>query len=206
MSQKAVTSLKNARAAASRQKRRSVELAVTEALAAADPITFSEIARRAGVSRQFLYSHPDLRSAVEGASKAPLARKTRATERDHLSDGMRSDNRVLMTKIERQRETLAAQASRIEDLERQQQRWLGDQLEARTAVSPEDHAELRVACDRLMSENSTLGQQVSELRRLVSILEADLAASREAHQADLIEHGVLDAENVAPLRATPPST
>ena len=39
--------------------------------------------------------------------------------------------------------------------------------------------------ERLLADNSSLRSQVTELRRVVKVLEADLAASRQAHAEDV---------------------
>jgi hypothetical protein len=62
----------------------------------------------------------------------------------------------------------------------QRQRWLGGQLGTGTTIDPEVHASLRITNERLVADDLALTKQVAELRRINTILEADLAA-RQAH-------------------------
>ena len=70
-------------------------------------------------------------------------------------------------------------------MEHQRQRWLGTQLNADASIDPEAHSELRITNERLTAQNASLTAQVTELRRINTILEADLAASRQAHAEDV---------------------
>jgi hypothetical protein len=53
-------------------------------------------------------------------------------------------------------------------------------------IDPEAHAELRITNERLTAENSPLVAQSHRARRINTILEADLAASRQAHAEDIV--------------------
>lgn len=53
-------------------------------------------------------------------------------------------------------------------------------------ADPEAHAELRITNERLTADNTALTRQIAELRRLVTVLEGDLAASRQAHAEDVL--------------------
>lgn len=56
----------------SQVKRERVAAAVDARLAAGHELTIAAIARHAGVSRKFIYAHPDLRTQIEHrASKRP---------------------------------------------------------------------------------------------------------------------------------------
>jgi hypothetical protein len=99
--------------------------------------------------------------------------------------GLRADRRVLSAKIERQAATIAELNDKLAALETQRQRWPGSQLGNGTRVDPEIHAELRITNERLVADNLALTKQVAELRRINTILEADLAASRQAHAEDI---------------------
>lgn len=180
MNEKAVEALKAARAADSQRKRDAVLQALADAGSEAAPITMSSIAERAGVSRPFLYSHTDLKAAVEAAARAikPTAQATRA--KGDLEQGFRADRRTLLAKVERQRATIGQLRERVAELEQQRQRWLGSQLEAHVAIDPVEHSDLRAAADRLMDDNIALKRKVAEHQRLNSIYESDLAAVRQA--------------------------
>jgi hypothetical protein len=70
-------------------------------------------------------------------------------------------------------------------LETQRQRWLGTQPGNGTPIDPEIHAELRITNERLVADNLALTKQVAELRRINTILEADLAAPRQVRAEDI---------------------
>lgn len=52
--------------------------------------------------------------------------------------------------------------------------------------------ELRITNERLIAENSSLVEQVTELRRINNILETDLAASRQAFVEEIANLCVAD--------------
>jgi hypothetical protein len=180
----AVEALREHRALESQRKRESVAQAVAEMLTSGGAITVSAVATRARVSRQFIYSHQDLRRTVQDATRAPRQGQVFRDRRD-VELGLRADRHTLMAKVDRQKAVIDEQRRRIDELEQLRRRWLGDQLGSVTAVDPEEHAELRLACDRLVVDNSRLNRTIIELRRLNEILESDLAASRQAHADDI---------------------
>lgn len=195
----AVDALRAARAADSEYKRQAVRDALAEAVAEAVPLTVSAIAERAGVSRQFLYSHPDLRDLVATAARAPALRPVRAPSGGDIEDGLRATQNTLAAKIERQRATNAELRARIAGLEAQRKRWLGSQLDTQATIDPVEHADLRAAADRLMDDNAALRRKVVELERLNGIYESDLAALRQALSEALAEQGVADDDPVVSI-------
>ncbi len=139
------------------------------------------------MSRQFIYSHPDLRATVEAAERTHQPATRRREISRAVGQGLGADRSTLAAKVQRQRITIAKLRERVADLEGQRQRWLGDQL-VRYAVDPEEHAELRLTLNRLVSDKASVSRTVDELRRINGILEAELAASREAHAADVARY------------------
>lgn len=169
-------------------------------------VTVSAVAQRARVSRQFIYSHPDLKTAVDAAGRSHQPSITDGPARTDVEAGLLADRGTLVAKINRQRTTLAELRARVADLERQRQRWLGDQLLGQEAITPEEHSELRLTVNRLMSDKETLRRTVEQLRRVNGVLEAELAASREAHTTDVARFGLAVATNVKPIvPSRPPS-
>lgn len=158
---------------------------VTELSNTRQTVNISAVARHAGVSREFIHSHPDLLQLIRAAAKkARDERPIPALVDQHVAAGLKADRAVLMTKIDKQKTTIDQQAKRIGELEHQRQLWLGSQM-GEDLIDPEEHAELRITNDRLMAEVAALNAKVAELRRLNRILESDLAASRQAHMEDV---------------------
>ncbi len=181
----AVAALQRNRADASAAKRRAVLTALDHLTAQGCEVNISTVARAAGVSRQFVYTHQALREAVAKTADAVRNDQPSESTRIDMALGLRADRRVLAVKVERQAATIIELKAQIEALERQRQRWLGSQLNIGATVDPETHADLRITNERLIAENSSLHAQVTELRRIITILEADLAASRQAHAEDI---------------------
>lgn len=181
----AVDALRRNRADASTAKQQAVLAALDRLCAAGHEVNISTVARAAGVSRQFLYTHEALRQAV--ASATPTGSKGQHDEDTgaHMSRGLRADRRILTAKVERQAAAITDLKEQIATLEHQRQRWLGTQLNADPSIDPEAHSELRITNERLTAQNASLTAQVTELRRINTILEADLAASRQAHAEDV---------------------
>jgi len=99
------------------------------------PVTFQAVAREAGVSRQWLYTHPELRAEIARArmtrvtaatATAPLAeRSSEASLRQRL-EGLLDENRRLRKEVGELRDELAL--------------TYGHQREARTVPATTDHA------------------------------------------------------------------
>jgi len=66
----------------SQVKRERVAAATQARLAAGDVLTIAAIARHAGVSRKFIYAHPDLRAQIEHRALQATTRSTSATVAD----------------------------------------------------------------------------------------------------------------------------
>ncbi|WP_217615413.1 DUF6262 family protein [Cellulomonas sp. GbtcB1] len=178
-----IEALKRHAAATSDKKARAVLQAIDSMLAAGLPITVAGVARAASVSREFIHSHRRLHEAVTAGARRADAEAVHALA-PHSSAAQRSDRAVLTKKIEQQRQEIAALQESIAAM---RARLLGAQLAADEYVNPEEHAELRITNARLMDENTSLGRQLKELRRLNGTLEDELAASRLAHAQDVAE-------------------
>ena len=88
-------------------------------------VTFTAVAKRAGVSRVFLYQHPELRSGIEAlraaqaAAPAPLPVRQRASDaslRGRLRAAL-DENQRQREEIARLREELALAHRRVRELE-----------------------------------------------------------------------------------------
>ncbi|MFN2466553.1 MAG: DUF6262 family protein, partial [Gaiellaceae bacterium] len=67
------------------------------------PITFQDVARRAGVSRQWLYTHPALRAEIERLRDRPRA----------VSAGVPARERATEASLRQRLETLRAENQRL---------------------------------------------------------------------------------------------
>lgn len=206
-SAKSVEALRRSRAEQAATKQAAVLAAIALLSEEGKDITVSAVARAAQVSREFIHSHPHLHEAVGAAARAARrdGPKVVVATSSHLLRGQRADRSTLLAQVERLRARVAEQDDRLSDLQRQRQRWLGSQLPGAggALIDPEVHAELRITNERLTAENTNLLRRVEELRRLVSILEADLAASRQAHAEDVAAFAK-DANVVSLERPTAP--
>jgi small-conductance mechanosensitive channel len=106
--------------------------ALRELESAGDPVTFEAIVRKAGVSRSWLYTQPDLRTEIERlrertgqAPTTPVPTRQRASQASLLQR--------LETANERNRK-LAEENRRLRD---QLARALGDQRAARLSTPPD---------------------------------------------------------------------
>jgi len=180
----AVAGLIHYNTARSDQKKQAVLDAVTELLD--NPrgrITKSIVARHAGVSREFIYAHPDLRALIDTAA-AQIPRTGAPVVPDGAGiDGLRAQNQTFATKISEQKSVITELRSTIQELRRQRQQYLGDAL-TRSTIDIGDHQRLQADHDRLAGENTSLRQHVLEQDRFLAELREDLTASRRAHTED----------------------
>ena len=77
-------------------------------------ITKSAVARAAGVSRQFIHSHPDLVQRIEKAgTQAREHRSGGAPNPDRTVTGLRTQLDTLAAKVARQKQTIEEQAAQL---------------------------------------------------------------------------------------------
>ncbi|BBC69107.1 hypothetical protein DSM43518_03200 [Mycobacterium marinum] len=184
-SQTAIDALLRYNSIRSEQKKIAVQTALAELSEDPNqPINKSIVARRAGVSREFINSHRDLgrliSTAAREARNTPLPRH----HDDTRVQSLLAQNQTFAHKISHQNTTITELQSTIEELRRQRQLHLGAQLLA-SAVDPDSHARLQLDHDRLAAENTTLQRRLDEKDRLIQVLQEDLAASRQAHADDI---------------------
>jgi hypothetical protein len=209
MNDKSISALSQYQKDESARKQKAVLLVIADFQERGENITVSAVSRAAGVSREFIYSHSHLTltlsQATELARSRPAARA--AGSDSYTSAELRADRRNLTGQVERQRVQIAELEDKVRELERLRKRWLGAQLSGTSHIDPEVHSELRITSERITAENVQLNRRVDELRRQVSSVESELAASRQAHAEDA-QAWALTAETdsvigVMPLR--PPS-
>lgn len=170
----------------SQRKQRDVFEAIRNLLSGDRPITVSSVGREAKVSREFIHSHGHLHEAVAEAARSMEKQRTSSrTIQTSTSIGLRSDRATLAGRVEKQKTQIVELENQLRRLSQQQQLWWGSQLADTERVDPEAHTELRVANERMVANNKVLTKQLAEARRLISVLEDSLAASRQAHAEDL---------------------
>ncbi|MGC4932591.1 DUF6262 family protein [Gordonia sp. DT30] len=163
------SALKRARSEAAARKLRDVVVALQQASDRAMPLTVSTLASAAGVSRQFLYSHPELiRQLRAHQERYPLQGNTT------LADTKLADLANAHAVIKRLQKQVA-------ELNSQLDAGLAAQLELR------DERRLRQSYDqrgddlnRVLTENFSLKQTVSALQERIRTLEDDLTVERSA--------------------------
>lgn len=181
--------LREHRQALSGQKKEAVGHALLVLAGRGAAITISSVAREAGVSREFIHSHPELHTAVkETAHKVrEVCKRDQVLAAAACARGAAADRLTLVAEIQRLRARAKEQQETIDELRTQRRRWLGAQFPDSGHVDPAVHAELRSANDRLITEKAGLTNTINHLRRTIKALEHDLAAAREALAQELAE-------------------
>jgi hypothetical protein len=154
------------------------------------PVTVAALARRADVSRTFLYTNPDAKTAVAGAIQDTTDQRNRpraghdsehaATWREralNAEDALKAAN----TEILAQRTRIGELLGRIRDLEAE---WTQDAILSVTT----ENTTLKQRVHQLTADNRTLDERLQAARsnlrfqdRRLADLEAQLADSRTAH-------------------------
>lgn len=144
-------------------------------------LSVSGVARAAGVSRDFLYRHPELRRAVAQAVES-LRQSGRGSV--HVQASTKADWGALVSAVKEQRERNKELTSLLAEVSEERMRWRGAQLEGLRA-DPEAAAELRATIERLQVEKEDLQRRVDRLERELAVATSDLKASRDAHAEDM---------------------
>lgn len=164
--------LAHARAETAARKHRDVMVTLARASGRGESLTVSALAAAAGVSRQFLYSRPDLMEGLRGhqerhpeAGNAPL-RAARTADLVNAHDtirGLKAEIKNLNRKLD------AGLAAQVE---------LRDEKRIRQLYEQRGHE-----IERLLTQNADLIRTVTQLQELARSLEDDLTIERTAlHQ------------------------
>lgn len=184
-----------ARREASERKRDTVVQTIKDMAAEGSAVSISAVASRAGVGRDFIYKHADLRMRVETAMESqrdknvPGQRAPKGT--DAASHGLRADLAVAQQELKRLREENAQLKADLK-IDIGAQIEAGDREAAAKALS-----EKTKEVDRLTSELHRAELKIKALVRERDELIDDLAAERRA-AIELAQEGV--SENVRPLK------
>lgn len=155
----------------SQDKARRVLAALDAAVGAGGPLTIAALARRAGVSRRFIYDHPELRAEAERRSAETAYRQAGAiTASARVSvASLRADLANATAANHRQHTELSALRRRL------------GQLLGRDALADLDHEQdgAGVAGARLAGLEQSLFQTAEELARRTEELDAARNINRE---------------------------
>ncbi|MGH9184424.1 MAG: DUF6262 family protein [Acidimicrobiales bacterium] len=153
----AVARLTEARRVDSRAKAAAVHAALDAAVTAGGPLTVAAVARQAGVSRRFIYDHPELRAAIELAATEAVAR---------FSGRLAATAQVTAASLRADLANTRAQNQRL----RQQLRGFEERLSL--VLGQEVAAEL--AARGVIATDPTLHDQITSLQARIGELEGEL--------------------------------
>lgn len=178
-----VVALRKHAAARTRSKKAQVVTALHDHVVNRMPVNVSTIARAAGVSREFVYEHPELVAAVKKAQREQPVIDPSSRQPSSRESALLAERATLLKKIERQTAQLKEAAAEVQELHAQREHWLGAQL---------DQLMQPARLSELVSENEQLTMRVLEctrrcegLDRAVSTLTDELRISRRAHAETL---------------------
>lgn len=161
---------------ASQLKREQVAGAVDALAAAGRELSIAAIARHAGVSRKFIYTHPDLRAQIEQRAQQAVARASARSAPDGqvTAASLRADLANAKAHNHRLRQQLRALEQRLSEA-------LGRDLAS--ALDPDDEApeELRRRLQDAQAEIFELREQLADARE-------ELDAVREINRELLADH------------------
>jgi hypothetical protein len=181
MTKSKIDGLRTHRAQVSLEKREAV-LSALEAIAERPGlISIAEVARVAGVSREFIHSHRDLHRRVKELNARKSEAQIQVSEdRADLQSGREADKSTLMTKVLRQRTEIETLTTRVQQLEAGRARYLGEQLLTLDSSPQLDAAELNTSLERIRADNDRLQSEMDEATRLIARLQDDLGGARQA--------------------------
>jgi Family of unknown function (DUF6262) len=165
-----IATLKRARAEDAARKRLSVADAIQKLADNGSRVTFELVARRAGVSRQFLYGDTELRAAVEDAR-----RQTPTSPRPDIpasadTAGLQTDLLLAREEITRLRAENTKLKTKL--VERAASTVLDDQAEALRGLT---------------ARNAELARECAGLQRQLDAAHEDLAAARSTNRELMTE-------------------
>jgi chromosome segregation ATPase len=147
----------------SQLKRERVAATVDARLACGGELTIAAIARQAGVSRKFIYTHPDLRAQIEHRALQAITRSTSTStaETRVTAASLRADVENTKAHNQRLRQQLRTLEQRLSETLGQQ---VADQLRGDQTDRPEElRRELEVANARAFELQEALADAREEL-------------------------------------------
>jgi transposase-like protein len=162
-----VVAMIHGRRADSTRRRQRVLTALDNAIADGGELSVTDIARRAGVDRTFLYRHRDLLERIHTAETQPP---------DQTGVGPPVTRASLQADLLAAQQRCARTATRIQQLEKRLSELLGEQAWRATGLgAPTD-------IDHLQQRIVTLEQQAVDLRIQLEERDQDLTAARAANR------------------------
>jgi chromosome segregation ATPase len=173
MSETSTDRLRRLRRTASQVKAARVRAAVEAAALAGGPFSVSKIARTAGVSRRFIYDHPELRAEIELKAAQSVERLS-----GHLSASARVSAASLRADYQNSRAENRRLRERIHVLETRLAEVLGAEVTAELAGQGAlvNEKTLRQEIERLQAK---IGELTGELRHREQDLDGARRANRE---------------------------
>jgi hypothetical protein len=141
------------------------------------PFSVSQIARTAGVSRRFIYDHPELRAEIE----------LKAAESVHrFTAGLTSSARISAASIRADHENTKAENQRLRQRIRSLETRLSEVLGAEVAAELTGHGVLASETS-LREQNDALQAKVGQLTDDLRHKDEDLDAARQANRELMAE-------------------
>jgi uncharacterized protein DUF6262 len=163
----ATTAMVKGRQADSARRRQRVLKALEDAVNAGEEISVSDIARRAGVDRTFLYRHRDLREHVHAAEAQP---------RTTAEGGPTVSRASLQADLLAAQQRCARMAARTQQLQTRLSEMLGEQAWRESGLGAPDDIE------QLKQRIVFLEQQIIDVRLQLEERDQELAAARDANR------------------------
>jgi outer membrane murein-binding lipoprotein Lpp len=175
-----------ARRRATEQKLRQVRTAIAELRRHKTPVTYPAVARRASVSRTFLYENPGARALISEAITETAGRRAQALAEADAQQEASWRERALNaeatlnaahTEIRAQRDRIAVLMGQIRDLE---QEWSQETAQRITT----DNTTLKQRVRQLTQDNRTLEERLQAARSNARFADRRIAQL----EAQLLEH------------------
>ena len=163
----------------SQLKAQRVRAAVGALVAAGRPVSIAKVAREAGVSRKFIYSHPELRAEIDHRAAPATARQTGS-----LTAAARVSAASLRADLENHRALTHRQRGQIAALERRLSEALGRQICGELA----EPDLVGTADEQLRDRLEAAEQRAFELDESLASAHEELAAVREINRELLAAH------------------
>ena len=161
--------LVQARAETSARKHHDVVAALATAAGRGEALTVSALAAAAGVSRQFLYSSPELMNGLRRHQKRHSAAATAPLRASRMTDLINALDTVKRLRCEVRDLNLKLDAGLAAQIELRDERRLRQLYEQRGQE-----------IDRLIAHNTDLSRSVTQLQETIRALEDDLTVERTA--------------------------
>lgn len=172
MSETASDRLRRLRRADSQNKAARVRAALEATSVAGGPFTVSDVARTAGVSRRFVYDHPELRAEIDLKAAQSLQR---------FSGRLANTARVSAASLRADHENTKAENRRLRERLRLLEARLAEQLGAEVAAELAGQGVL-IGETALRDEIDALQVKIGELTDEISRKDEDLEGARQANR------------------------